>query len=410
MRHKYKIQVDQPVPADEQISRHKSFDGLLSDYHNLTQPIYRKPLFKNPKAFVGLVLILLMAWLVFEAVSEEDEIIALQKLSPAIKNAAENAFLQPAHPKFKLEATLYERSASAGNNITLPSGTTLQIPANAFVRKDGKALHTSQFTLRIREIKDPLEMIAAGIPMHTAQNSKPQQFVSQLIFEIHAEADGMPLQLREGISISIFQPETQKMPTAPVQLYHLSTSQRAWKVLPPNFEIQKQLLPTQTAPHLPNSGFNIVEFDEEGKPIHPKTSQDSSYTYQQVIHLHELGLISLGYTLPTPQAQTAQLRFTDPNGKPLKLYALYQLSQGLNTVGYFWPRDKDFTFTLKYLPGISQQIFAFTQNGHLAQLTAAQISSLKAQETIQTLPMHISKNPINNISELKQLLDPEPGH
>ena len=65
MKHKYKINIDQPVPSDAQIDRHKDFGRTLAAYHNLTQPIYRVPLYKNPKAFIGLVLIFTIAALVF---------------------------------------------------------------------------------------------------------------------------------------------------------------------------------------------------------------------------------------------------------------------------------------------------------------------------------------------------------
>ena len=49
MKHKYKINIDQPVPSDDKIAQHKDFGRILADYRNLTEPIYNRPLYKNPK-------------------------------------------------------------------------------------------------------------------------------------------------------------------------------------------------------------------------------------------------------------------------------------------------------------------------------------------------------------------------
>ena len=59
------------VLKDGDILKHKDFDGLMANYQKATKPLYKVPLYRDRKTFLALVLILLVLWLVFEAVDEE---------------------------------------------------------------------------------------------------------------------------------------------------------------------------------------------------------------------------------------------------------------------------------------------------------------------------------------------------
>jgi len=70
---KYKFNIDKPEPSDEQINRHKDFKKLQGNYQRMTKPLYKTPLYKNPKIFLALVLILLMAYVVAEFTEEQEK-------------------------------------------------------------------------------------------------------------------------------------------------------------------------------------------------------------------------------------------------------------------------------------------------------------------------------------------------
>ncbi len=60
---KYKINrsKDENIPSDEEIFKYKDFGSLKYNYDKITKP--PKPLYKDPKAFLFLVVIIIIAWL-----------------------------------------------------------------------------------------------------------------------------------------------------------------------------------------------------------------------------------------------------------------------------------------------------------------------------------------------------------
>lgn len=71
---KYKLNKDfkQQLPSEDETAKYKDFAQLTHAYDQVTKR-RKKPLYKDPKAFIALVLILIIVWLVVDAVQEEDE-------------------------------------------------------------------------------------------------------------------------------------------------------------------------------------------------------------------------------------------------------------------------------------------------------------------------------------------------
>lgn len=63
---KFKFNIDQPDPSDDKINRHKDFKKLHGNYQRMTKPLYKTPLYKNPKVFLVLLLILVLAYVIAE--------------------------------------------------------------------------------------------------------------------------------------------------------------------------------------------------------------------------------------------------------------------------------------------------------------------------------------------------------
>lgn len=59
------------VPTEAEVARYRDFGRLLHNYQRMTRPLYRRPLHRDPKTFLVILIIVLMAILVSEAVDRE---------------------------------------------------------------------------------------------------------------------------------------------------------------------------------------------------------------------------------------------------------------------------------------------------------------------------------------------------
>ncbi len=53
-----------PVITDAEIARHADSERLLYNYHRALKPLYKRPLYKDPKMFIALVIIVLLVLLI----------------------------------------------------------------------------------------------------------------------------------------------------------------------------------------------------------------------------------------------------------------------------------------------------------------------------------------------------------
>ena len=67
-----KFNIDKPDLADEQINKHKDFNGLIYNYQTATKPLYKTPLYKNKRVFIVILIILLVMFVIVEVLDKED--------------------------------------------------------------------------------------------------------------------------------------------------------------------------------------------------------------------------------------------------------------------------------------------------------------------------------------------------
>lgn len=74
MKHRYRIspQGQGPEPTDNELARYRDSGKLLHNYQRARSLMHRKPLYKDPKAFLALLLIVLLAWFISEVVDKRD--------------------------------------------------------------------------------------------------------------------------------------------------------------------------------------------------------------------------------------------------------------------------------------------------------------------------------------------------
>jgi hypothetical protein len=73
MSRRYRISPQGPPPlTDAEITKHKDARRLIYNYQRATKPLYKRPLYKDPKAFFALLMIVLLAIFIAEVMEKED--------------------------------------------------------------------------------------------------------------------------------------------------------------------------------------------------------------------------------------------------------------------------------------------------------------------------------------------------
>ncbi len=70
---KYRLDKEHKELSEQEVLKYKNFGKLVYNYHIATRPLYKKPLYKDPKAFIVIVIIVLLAILVAEEVAKEEK-------------------------------------------------------------------------------------------------------------------------------------------------------------------------------------------------------------------------------------------------------------------------------------------------------------------------------------------------
>lgn len=71
MNKHYRIVDHVAAPTDAEIARYRDFGKLVYNYERMTKPLYKRPLYKDPKAFIAILVIVLVAILIAEMREKE---------------------------------------------------------------------------------------------------------------------------------------------------------------------------------------------------------------------------------------------------------------------------------------------------------------------------------------------------
>jgi len=69
----YKFNINPKEPGKEQIDRNRDFGKVLQNYQRMTHPLYRTPLYRYRKIFLGVIIVLSVAWMVIEFGEHENK-------------------------------------------------------------------------------------------------------------------------------------------------------------------------------------------------------------------------------------------------------------------------------------------------------------------------------------------------
>jgi len=108
--------------------------------------------------------------------------------------------VQAPHAAADVPAVRLSFDPGVPQTLTLPSGTSFRIPADAFVAPDGSAPTSAD--LVVREFRSASDLLRAGIPMQLEPGST-RHLVSAGMLEVRAESGGTPLALRPGAALDV---------------------------------------------------------------------------------------------------------------------------------------------------------------------------------------------------------------
>jgi hypothetical protein len=75
----YKFNIDPRPPKEEKIAAHRDFGKVMHNYKRMTNPLYLTPLYRYRKIFLGLLLVLVVAFVISEYGDEQSEEMRKQK-------------------------------------------------------------------------------------------------------------------------------------------------------------------------------------------------------------------------------------------------------------------------------------------------------------------------------------------
>jgi hypothetical protein len=340
-------------------------------------------------------------------VEKEDEDKAknaqIEALPTEMQHAEEKSFLKPPSQNVALPWIHVKSDFQKPQKVELPDGLVLTIPADAFETETGAPVE-GEVEVVVRAASEPADLIAMGLPMQ----SDLQVLNPLLVLDIHATANGNPVQLKEGASIVVEQ-ELAPNFARPQTVYTLDVNQRKW--IGGENEFFKPAVRKEGRAAMPqDDGFGVVQYDENGQVIPQKQPQQKGEKEIKVLQftLSSLGISCLGESAgATKGLMNYKVRFADAQGQALRLLTLYSLPKGLNTVQFYFPKTADYVFEAGMMAGTTTTFAGFLPDGRLALVKG--VGALPETMPVHTLKMEISPAPIKDLQELTQLLAGDVG-
>jgi|GEM_PF-1371512 len=188
-----------------------------------------------------------------------------EKATATLENDKGSAELIAFKPKLVNDLTVPIEKVSISTNtsqhINLSSGSTLEVPAHAFVDCDGKPVD-GNVTVAWQEFQTLPEIMLSGLPMTYDSCGVTHNFVSGGMFTINATQNGKELELAPEKSIDLSLASINPQPT--FNFYKLNDKTGKWAYQT-----------TQTAEPLETATENPVDVKEDQKPKKPKTRKNT---------------------------------------------------------------------------------------------------------------------------------------
>lgn len=208
---KYRIHIDPSPPDPEMVERHRDFDALYKDYQTHRRFEFWRKLYRNPRNFGVVIMLVAIGALVWEATEEE---------ARALSRSYE------LHPPVAANAPTYQaQTISPEAAVTLQPGPEVQVevPAQAWLDSSGQPV-AGPIELRHRLLNGPQAAFVAGVP-RPWQQLRPWHRLH--LVEVQAYQNQQPLRLRQGYALAVSWTLPQR--EAALTVRYLDSSASRWQ-------------------------------------------------------------------------------------------------------------------------------------------------------------------------------------
>ena len=115
--------------------------------------------------------------------------------------------------------------AQLGDTLKIGNGTQIQIPPNAFQDAEGNDI-SGQVQFNYTEMDNPKSILISGIPLNFGNSDQMEIMESAVMFDINANQNGVPLQLKEGKQINTI--ISSNVTSNEYDLFQLNQEESSW--------------------------------------------------------------------------------------------------------------------------------------------------------------------------------------
>ena len=127
-----------------------------------------------------------------EANTSNDSISKNETISETSPPTLSKQEIAPPSKELDVPFKSFEIKTTETQTLNLENGTSIDIPANAFVDANGQAI-TTPVQIQYREFHTAADLVASGIPMKASHNGQTGIMQTAGMFEINATADDVPV-------------------------------------------------------------------------------------------------------------------------------------------------------------------------------------------------------------------------
>jgi hypothetical protein len=138
---------------------------------------------KNQTKIIVVASVILILILGIRSCTKKEAVVS--KTTEKVKTSVS---IQPPLPELDIPYQQFEINPNQSNVLVSKGGAKINIPANAFLDKDGKVVQ-SKVKVSFREFYNPLDFYLAGIPMNYSENGIEKAFESGGMVEINASTN-----------------------------------------------------------------------------------------------------------------------------------------------------------------------------------------------------------------------------
>ncbi len=271
-----KFIIDREKISEGEIENKKNFDDLLKKFKeesiqkakkDTRLPRLRKLIYSA--VIAGAVVICTVTYQqVFNTEGKKNSIVATGNEKVLADNSTRK-FIQPPSAKLNVPYSSYKLNTNKGGTLVHKSTSRIVIPKNAFVKKDGNQV-TGEVEILYREMHNPVEAIASGIPMVYDSAGKSYDFETAGMIDIKGFSSGEQVFIKQGKKLKV----EMASHTAGTEfnLYELDTVNKRWNYLGKDVVVTSKSEKKIEVP-APNTDIVAKEIADKKAKLEAETAQ-----------------------------------------------------------------------------------------------------------------------------------------